>query len=303
MSDWRTRTVDLDGPVRVVDHGGHGPPFVCLHGLGGSAMDWQAIAPVLATRGRVLALDLPGFGDSPLARRSSTVADLAGLLARFLSEHVGEPAVVLGNSMGGMVALLHAAAHPGSVARLVLLSPTLPASLRRLPHPLVMTQFLMYAVPVLGEWFVRTRRRGVGTRRLVDASLTFMAARPERIPPRVYEERYALADRLAARPDSDEAFLRTARSLLSMLARPGRYRRLIAQIRTPTLVVHGEDDRLVSVRAARAVARARPDWTVEVLSGVGHVPQLEVPDEVGELVLRWLGSAALSAGSAIADEP
>lgn len=298
MSNRRTRTVDLDGPVRVVDYGGHGPPFVCVHGLGGWAMDWEALAPVLATRGRVLALDLPGFGDSPLAQRSSTVADLATLLARFLSDHVGEPAVVLGNSMGGMVALLHAAAHPHSVSRLVLLSPTLPASLRRLPHPLVTTQFVMYAVPVLGEWFVRARRRSVGTRRLVDASLKFIAARPERIPPRVYEERYALADRLAARPDSDEAFLRNARSLLSMLTMPGRYRRLIAQISTPTLIVHGEDDRLVSVRAARAVARARPDWTVEVLSGVGHVPQLEAHHDVGELILQWLAQAALGATDA-----
>lgn len=288
MTVGRERVIDVDGPLRVVEYGeSHGPLVVCVHGLGGSALDWQMLAPRLAERRRVVALDLPGFGDSPLGRRATTVADLQALLDRFLDRYAAGPSLLIGNSMGGMVALLQAAARPAAVEGLVLLAPALPMTARRLPHPLTTAQFLAYAVPPLGEWYVRARRRYVDPAAMVRASLGFLTAHPERVPETIYEQRTALLTRLAAGTDGERALLSAARSVLRELALPA-YRRAIRTVSTPTLVVHGDRDRLVSVRAALAVAAQRPDWTMHVLSDVGHVPQLEAVDAVADAVDTWM---------------
>lgn len=288
MMAGRERIIDLDGPLRIVEYGdGHGPAFVCVHGLGGSALDWQMLAPRLAGRGRVVALDLPGFGDTPLGGRTTSVADLQRLLDGFLDRYAAAPVVLIGNSMGGMVTLLQAAARPASTEGLVLLAPVLPVTARRLPHPLTTAQFLAYALPPLGEWYIRARRRNVDPRTMVNASLAFLTAHPELVPDTIYEQRTALATRLAAGADADRALLSAARSLLRELALPA-YRRAIRSVVAPTLVVHGDRDRLVSVRAALAVAARRPDWTMRVLPDVGHVPQLEAVDAVVAAIDEWM---------------
>lgn len=284
----REHVVDLDGPVRVVDHGGAGRTFLCVHGLGGAALDWQVIAPALASHGRVLALDLPGFGDSPPPPEAATLGRLQRTLDDLLRAEVAGPAVLVGNSLGGLLALLQATTRPSSVEGLVLLSPVLPAHVRRLPHPLTTIQFLVYALPSVGEWFVRSRRRRLGPRRLVDTSLRFVAADPAAIPGWVSTQRAELITRLAARPDSERAVAAVARSLLNLLMTPGAYERIIRAVTAPALVLHGAEDRLVSARSAVALRTLRPDWTVRVLDGVGHVPQLEAAPTVVDEVVRWL---------------
>jgi pimeloyl-ACP methyl ester carboxylesterase len=300
ITGWQERTVDLDGRVRVVDFGGDGPQtFVCVHGLGGWALDWQLLAPELTGAGHVLALDLPGFGESPLDGRLASIDEQQRLLSRYLEHEVDRPVTLIGNSMGGMIALLQAARNPATVAHLVLVSPVLPASVRRRPHPLVTAQFLLYAVPRVGEWYVRARREHLDHRVLVDAGIAFLTAGSEHIPRVVFEQRYALMEHLAATADGDGAFLAAARSLLALLADPGRYRRVIARVPAPALVVHGADDRLVSARSALHLARSRPDWSIKVLAGVGHVPQLEAPRQVASLIKQWLvDSVAVGAKSA-----
>ena len=66
----------------------------------------------------------------------------------------------------------------------------------------------------------------------------------------------------------------------------------------PVLLIHGTEDRLVPVAAARAAARANPAWSLCEFPGVGHVPQLEVPRQTADAVLDWLGSAGQRAGRA-----
>jgi pimeloyl-ACP methyl ester carboxylesterase len=93
----------------------------------------------------------------------------------------------------------------------------------------------------------------------------------------------------------DRAFLAAARSLLRVLADPRRYRRAMASIDVPVLLLHGDRDRLVAVSSARDVARRHPAWRYVELPGVGHVPQLQVPDRVADEVLAWLPRAAVTA--------
>ena len=78
----RHRTVDLDGPVHYIDFGGEGKPLLMVHGLGGSALNWMAVGPELAKHNHVLAIDLAGFGQTPLFRRSAALGP-SGARRRF----------------------------------------------------------------------------------------------------------------------------------------------------------------------------------------------------------------------------
>src|SRR5439155_22578234 len=108
--DERSRWVDLDGPVHYLDFGGppDGPVVVGVHGLGGSAVNWSALAPALTDRCRVLAPDLAGHGLTRSLCRGTGVAANRALLHRFVGSVTGAPVLLMGNSMGGMIALLEA---------------------------------------------------------------------------------------------------------------------------------------------------------------------------------------------------
>src|SRR5450631_1088817 len=123
-----SRWVDLGVPVHYVDHGGpaEGPLLVMVHGLGGSLVNWAALAPLLTGTCRVLALDLIGFGHTQAGTHSTSVTANQQMLARFLSEVAGGPVILVGNSMGGLITILQAAHHPESVTAIVLIDPALP---------------------------------------------------------------------------------------------------------------------------------------------------------------------------------
>ena len=157
----RSETVDVDGPVHYLDMGGteDGPFMVAVHGLGGSHLNWAALGPRLSGHGRVLVLDLVGHGLTP---RGARTADLEGhrrLVSGFLRALGGRPAILVGNSMGGLVAALQAAEESDSVAGLVLIDPALPTARLGLVHPRVIANFLLCAVPGVGQGYLAQRRR------------------------------------------------------------------------------------------------------------------------------------------------
>jgi len=142
-----SRWIDLDGPVHYLDFGGPagGPVIVCVPGLGGSAVNWSVIAPLLTGRYRVLAPDLAGHGLTQAAGRGADVPANRRLLHRFIELVPGSPVILMGNSMGGMIAVLEAAAAPAAVAGLILLAPAVPFVPARL-DPQVAAMFAMFAV-------------------------------------------------------------------------------------------------------------------------------------------------------------
>src|SRR5450759_1234702 len=142
-----SRWVDLGVPVHYVDHGGpaDGPLLVMVHGLGGSLVNWAALAPLLTDTCRVLALDLLGFGHTQAGTHSTSVTANQHMLQRFLSEVAGGPVILVGNSMGGLITILQATQHPESVTAVVLIDPALPVKVGSQPDPLVAASFGMYA--------------------------------------------------------------------------------------------------------------------------------------------------------------
>lgn len=287
-------TIELDGPLSFADFGGGGRTIVLVHGLGGSMLNWAALGPRLAQRARVVAPDLAGFGRTPLAGRSSSVAANRALLDRFVDHIAPDPVVLCGNSMGGLLSIMQAAAHPEKVAALVLIDPALPRANGARPDPLVIASFASYAIPGFGERFVAARARALGPEGLVRETMRLCNADPARIAPEIVQAHVELArERLESMPWANKAFLEAARSLLSVLARKRAFRSLMATITPPALIIHGDRDRLVPVAAAREAAEACPHWSLEILEGVGHTPQLEVPGMVSEIVTGWLDDLGL----------
>lgn len=281
--------VDLDGPVHYVDHGGpaDGPLLVCVHGLGGSLVNWAALAPRLTGTVRLVALDLAGFGQTRAVGRSASVISNQRLLHRFLTEVIAQPAILVGNSMGGIITTLQAHAHPETVAGAVLIDPALPIARAR-PDPLVTAMFAMYAVPPVGRAALRARRGRSTPRQAAMEVLRLCCVDADRVPAEVIDQHVEVARLRRSYTEVDDAMLDAARSLMRVLALRRRHLAMLAGMKGPVLLLHGEKDRLVSVASARSTARANPGWRFEIAEDVGHVPQLEVPEWTAERILDWL---------------
>lgn len=280
------RTIDLDGPVSYRRWDGpEETTFVLIHGLGGSHLNWVRVAPGLSGLGRVLALDLPGFGWSPRAGRGSGLMDLRRTLSRFIGE-LGSGRVVLGgNSMGGGLSILQAAVEPASVDGLVLTCSVFPWAPGALPHPLVMASFLSYRIPTLGEAVFAARLRAMPPERAVRIGFSYATADPASIPDDVVQLHVELMRERHADDDAVPAFLETARSMLRLGQRPDIARRALDAVRAPVLVLHGRRDKLVPAAFAEAELRRHPSWRGRIFPDLGHAPMLEAPG-------RWLAEVA-----------
>ena len=284
---------------------GQQPPIVFVHGLGGSHLNWCLLGPQLAAGRRAVALDLRGFGLTPGLRVNSTVQANARLLDRFIREVVATPAILVGNSMGGLISILETAANPDVIKGVVLIDPALPLPPRK-PDWQVSGQFMLYALPGLGEHAVAKLMRTVSPETAVQQLLELCFADPSRADPELIKADVAL---LARRHPATRAqasarariFLAAARSLLRVLSRRQRYAGMMAGIDVPVLLIGGEEDRLVPVAAMRQAAARNPRWESVMLPDVGHVPMLEVPGTVTGAIRDWLARTEGSTHHAAAD--
>lgn len=292
----KSQYVDVAGkPVHWVDFGGpaDAPLAVCVHGLGGSWVNWLAFAPLLTDRHRVIAFDLVGNGRTPVAGRKADIRSNRRLLDGFLSTQTDQPVMLIGNSMGGLLSILQAARRPETVERLVLVDPALPPPRNQLPRdPRFIGGFLLMALPFLGERLMSRRGRRMEASALVREMLQLVCHDPSRVSPDVIRVSEELGAERAGKPELDRTFLAAARSLMGVLARPGKFLRAIELIRQPTLLIFGAEDRLVPVAAGRAAAKRRPDWTYRENPDLGHVPQIEDPAWTAQQIVEWLELSA-----------
>ncbi|MFP5363637.1 MAG: alpha/beta fold hydrolase [Thermoleophilia bacterium] len=265
--DWRAhlRWVQVDGrPVNVLEIG-DGPAVVFLHGLAGCWQNWlQNIVPLAADH-RVIAIDLPGFGESPMPARAISVSRYARIVVDVLDALGVERATIVGNSMGGFVGCEIAIRFPQRLERLVLVAAA-GLSLRHMRHERKrgararIENLLFFALGRLARHTDLVVRSG----RLRRALLLLIVAHPERLPaPLVAEQAHG-----AGKPGFDAA-------LEAMTAYPIRDR--LGEISAPTLVVWGEHDRLVPVRDASEFEWLIPDARKVVYADTGHMVMLEQP--------------------------
>jgi pimeloyl-ACP methyl ester carboxylesterase len=283
----RHKTADLDGPLHYLDFGGTGKPLVMVHGLGGNALNWMSVGPEVAKDYHAFALDLAGFGQTPLFDRSAAVGANAGLVHSFIEKVIGEPVLLMGNSMGGHIAILEAADHPSWVTAMVLVDPAIPSVHVYQRHDsLVLGLIAAVSIPGLGQNLLEWRVRELGPERLVQETLALVCADPSRIAPEVMDAHIRLTrEREQLGRQNGRAFLQASRSISLRMADP-RFWSRAAKVQAPTLVIHGSLDRLIPLAAAQELAR-RMTATLEILEGVGHVPMMEAPDEFMCALNAW----------------
>jgi pimeloyl-ACP methyl ester carboxylesterase len=285
----RHKVADLDGPVHYLDFGGEGRPVVMVHGLAGSAINWMAVGPDIARTRRAMAIDLSGFGQTPLLNRSATVGAYTDLVHGFVTQVVGEPVTLVGNSMGGHISILEAAGHPRWVNALVLVDPAVGGTHVTRPEPAMLGVIAALSVPGLAQTLVDRQSRTLGAEALVARAFALVCADPSRLDPEVIDAHVQLTrERELLGRQNARAFVQASRSIGLRMADP-RFWTRVAAVRCPTLLIHGSLDRLIPVAAARDLARRRPDWNFEVFEGVGHVPMLETPALFMRTLRRWSG--------------
>jgi pimeloyl-ACP methyl ester carboxylesterase len=286
------RTIDLDGPVAYREW--EGPPdtgFVLVHGLGASHLSWVQVAEGLSGLGRVFAIDLPGFGASPLADRKAGLMDQRRTVSRFIGSLGFGRVVLAGSSMGGALSILQAAIEPASVSGLVLTNSVFPWRFGASPHPLILASFGIYATPGLGERFVSWRLHQMDPEQTVRLSLRVLAADPATIPEDVVRLLVDLARKRRDDPDVARAFLQAARSMLRLGRRPEVARRALDNITCPVLLLHGRRDRLVPAAFAEAELVRHPEWRGRFFRDLGHIPQMEAPGRWLVEVADWFADA------------
>jgi pimeloyl-ACP methyl ester carboxylesterase len=285
----RELTLDVNGPIHAVDHGGDGPPMLLVHGLGGSLLNWRDVTAGLGRSHHVWSIDLIGFGRTPRAGREATIPNNHDVVDG-VAEQVGggRPVVLVGNSMGGLISILVASRRPQRVASLVLVDPALPMSRGGRLSLMLAAAFLVIRTPRLGPWLVSEHTRRRGAERLVDDVLKLCTVDVSRISG---ETREALIEQMRWRQQQDEpdrAFLEASSSLVQWLWHRDTLEKHIRRVAAPTLLIHGDHDNLVSLSASTVVAAMRPDWSFRVLANTGHIPQMERPGDFVDLVDGWL---------------
>ncbi len=276
------------GPLYVRSGPRGGEPAVFVHGLGGSSANWTDLMGCLSEVVAGSALDLPGFGRSaPPADGRYTVGAHARAVVRHLEASGRGPVHLFGNSLGGAVCTRVAADRPDLVRTLVLISPALP-NLR--PQRAGDPRLPLMLVPGLSA--LASRRLAVATpEQRARAVLELCFADPTAIPQQRMDEAVEEVRRRSGLAHGNDSFTRSLRGLIgSYLVRgPRSLWARAATVQAPTLLVWGEQDRLVDVALAPRAAATFPDARLLVLPGVGHVAQMERPDLVARAFLGMLG--------------
>jgi pimeloyl-ACP methyl ester carboxylesterase len=284
--DWRAhqRWVLIDGePINTIELG-EGPPLVFVHGLSGCWQNWLEQLPVFAESHRVVAVDLPGFGQSPMPHDEITVSRYARLLDRLLGELGIDAAAVVGNSMGGFIAAELAISFPQRVERLVLISA---AGISTYSDPRTTRVYptlrrLERILEASGAW-VASHSDGVARRpRLRELTLNVVVRHPTRLPAPLAAEQLHGAGR--------HGFLQGLQAVIGY-----DLRARFPEIACPTLIVWGDRDRLISVRDADAFAELIPDSQKVIFEETGHMAMLERPAAFNALLRDFLASPPLDA--------
>lgn len=255
------------------------PPVVVLHGLGATKASFLTTVAALAPRFRVIACDLPGFGDSakPIAPYdapwfAARVTDLLDVLGI-------KQAAFVGNSMGGRISLEVALRTPERATALVLLCPALAFLRLRGFAPVVRV-----LRPELSLLPVRPARA------IAMKAVRGILAHPERIPSTWFEAAVDEFFRVYRKPRGRRAFYASARHLyLDEPHGEAGFWMKLRSLDVPSLFVFGRRDPLISPNFAPLVARAVPAARVEVFEDCGHVPQIEEPERTHALALEILG--------------
>lgn len=261
--------------VRYWSAGEKGPAVVLIHGLGGYIENWIYNIGPLAEAHRVYAMDLPGFGQSD---KKPLILDLM-ILVRFIKDFMDvldiDKASLVGNSLGGGLALAFAAEYPYMVDKLIVADS---AGMGKE----VIRDFGLCSLPVLGEILIRPDRK---TSYKLWEKIVYDASK-------VTPEMKDLSYKYASDPGAKKAMLSALRAGINIFGQKEKLvRRLLSglsAVKTPTLIVWGRRDGIIPVSHAQVAVEKIPGARLELFDECGHMPMLEQPEKFNRLVLEFL---------------
>jgi pimeloyl-ACP methyl ester carboxylesterase len=279
------------GSLRVHHmHGGRGTPVLFIHGLGSSGyMEWRFTLEFAASRHRVYAPDLPGFGRTEKPRARYGIGYFTRFIDRYLEDRGLRSAAVVGASLGGRIALELALEHPKRVRKLVLVNalglgrPNLQLSYGLMTLPRVGEAVMKFASDAV-QWVPQPMIRRVAAR---------YAGSSRNLKRTMDDSYFSNLRELYAADGYPDAYLATVRSLVSpkaIFAADHDLSKRLGEIKVPVQLIWGADDPLFPVgHAARAHALFKQS-RLAVLEGAGHTPQAERPEEFNRVLENFLSS-------------
>ena len=283
--------LELHGDRVAYRDAGSGDVLLLIHGMAGSSHTWRAMMPQLSKRYRVIAPDLLGHGQSAKPRGDYSLGAFAVWLRDLLDELGVASATIVGQSLGGGVAMQFVYQHPDYCERLILISsgglgPDVGWMLRLLSAPGAEAILPVIAPPPvlsvgnkLRSWFSTA---GIQSPRGAE----------------LWSAYSSLAD-----SDTRRAFLRTLRSVVDYQGQAvSALNRLHVAADLPIMAIWGDNDNIIPVDHAYAAHEARPESRLEVLPGVGHFPQVERPSEVVDLIDDFISTTSRSRTTRRSDE-
>jgi pimeloyl-ACP methyl ester carboxylesterase len=274
--DWRAHQHWLSaraGAVNVIELG-EGPALLFIHGLGGCWHNWLEQLPAFASTHRVLAFDLPGFGDSPMPAESVSIELYVRTASELLEQLDLQTADVVGNSMGGLIAAELALSGPARVERLALVSPAgIPLEQRKAQLPALRRFYPL--VRTSGAWLGAHAEQVASRARVRQWLLATVTAHPERIPPALAAEQLRGMGKRGLWPAFEDLLAHSIAERLGDLS-------------APTLIVWGERDHVLPVRHADIFAASIPHARQVIYPDTGHVAMLERPEEFNALLAEFL---------------
>ncbi|MFE7638557.1 alpha/beta fold hydrolase [Kitasatospora sp. NPDC057518] len=296
-AEQQVRTVEVPGAVLAVhrpavDGAADGrEPGLFVHGLGGSAANWEALVDRLGGQVDGEAVDLPGFGRShPPTDGNLTVSGHVRAVIGYLEASGRGPVHLFGNSLGGAVAVRLAALRPDLVRSLTLVSPALP----ELPPQHSAWPTALLAVPGVPAVLRRLSAGGRDAEAATEDLLRLVYGDPGSLSPAARAQAVAEYRRRLEVPHAMQALVGSARGIVSAYTERGDQAlwRQAERVEAPVLLVYGLRDKLVSYRSARRACAAFPDARLLVLPESGHVAMMEHPDEVARAVRELIAHTA-----------
>jgi len=237
---------------------GEGFPFLILHGWGGSSNSWSEVQKILSKKGfMVITLDLPGFGKTPSPVMSWEIKDYTEFLLKFIDNLGLKQIILLGHSFGGRISIKFASLYPERLKYLILCS----SAGVKLPHTL--SQFVIYKFAKFGNFLLSPRF----LRRFKDwvRNNFYMIIRQR--------------DYRKVKGSMKETFKKIVADDLTAD---------LQKIKTKTLIIWGENDKSVPIKAAYIINEKVTDSALEVIPRASHTPHLEFPEKLSEIILKYL---------------
>lgn len=270
----------IDGAkIHAIDTGPrHAQLAILIHGWSSSSFAMSPLISLLSRRFRCIAVDLPGYGESPPLRERATIGRYAQIIGRLITGLSEHPAVLVGHSMGGMISATLALQIPQLVDRMVLLCPTISGRLSFWINTFVSPITMLERFPLFSRLLA-----------LLEPSMLYIT--DSLMKPASFAERSAIseADYLRLRADARRPGQGRVRAECFVAMRNQDLSGRLCELETPALVIWGAEDNTVPLRDAGVIADEWRSADLRIVPKAGHWPHFETPDVTLRYIASYLG--------------